>query len=471
MEEDMGRKLWIGDKVEVPWGSHFIFFYELQEYLINLVIHFLQSGLESNEYCLWITNGFNKAKPAQIMRKAIPNFDLYKKKKQIEIISYVDWYVERDLFSPDNVLQKYSKKYSQALANHYDGLRLIADYSWAGSEDLKKVDELELGLNKLLKDNNMLVICSYSFKECSLDYFMHALTNHHLGIIRIGENYDIVETIKINNKILGNEIVTCDKLKEQLIQFHKMEAIGRLSSGVAHDFNNFLMIIMNYCDLLMNKLPSTDPLSDYVRRISKAADQATELASTLLSLGRGQRVESQPININDVIIDSEKVLRSMIGGNVDLILTLHQGLGRVKAAPGKLQQILLNLVLNSLDAMPNGGKITIETADVELSAPHFCRYSNVPPGAYVVLSVSDTGKGIDSEVQSHIFEPFYTTKGEGKGTGLGLANVYAIIKQLRGHIEVKSNVGVGTTFRFYFPQADELIKAQPEVQQDILRPL
>jgi signal transduction histidine kinase len=465
-EGHMGRKLGIGIGTEAPWGSHFAFFYEIKDYLIKVALPFLKSGLDSDEYCLWVTHGFKKGEADQIMREAIPNFDIYKKKKQIEVIPDLDWYLAGDRFDPKNVLQKYSDKYGQALANGYDGLRVVADMSWAGREDWKSVNTFEVDVDKLIEKNYMLMICSYSFKECSPEFVTDILASHHLGIIRSEENFEIIETssIKINANLLGKEIITRKKLEEQLIQSQKMEAVGRLAAGVAHDFNNLLMIVMNYCDLLMNKLPPTDPLSDYVHKISNAADQAKELASGLLTLGRGQLVEAQVIDLNDVIINSGKMLRSMAGGKVDLILTLGQDLGRIKAIPGKLQQALLNLVANSLDAMPDGGKITIETVNVEFRVPHLCRYSHVPPGAYVMLSVRDTGAGMSQEVQSHIFEPFYTTKEEGKGTGLGLANVYGTIKQLGGHIELKSHVGVGTTFRFYFPRTEEVFRPKPEVK-------
>jgi two-component system, cell cycle sensor histidine kinase and response regulator CckA len=338
--------------------------------------------------------------------------------------------------------------------------------SWAHREEWKNINNFEDDVDKLIEINKMLMICTYSFKECSPNYITHILAAHQLGIIRSGDDFEIIETssIKINEKLLGKEIITRKKLEEQLAQSQKMEAVGRLAAGVAHDFNNLLMVVINYCDLLMNKLPTADPLSDYVQKISKAADQAKELSRTLLTLGRGELLTFQPVDINSVIVESEQMLRSMIGGNVDLILTLSQDLGQVRTSPGKVQQVLLNVVLNALDAMPNEGKITIATNNVEFRFPYLCRYSNVPPGAYVMLSVSDTGAGMDEEVQSHIFEPFYTTKKEGRGTGLGLANVYGIIKQLGGHIEVESNVGVGTTFSFYFPRSDEVFRPKPEVK-------
>lgn len=241
------------------------------------------------------------------------------------------------------------------------------------------------------------------------------------------------------------------QLEHQLQQAQKMEAIGRLAGGVAHDFNNLITVITGYSDLLLRSLEETSPLRRIIEEMKRAGERAALLTRQLLAFSRNQPIEPRPLDVNGVIADTEKMLRRLIGEDIELITILRPDIGSVRADPGQLQQVLINLVVNARDAMPQGGKLTIETDRVELDAEYAARRVNVLPGPHVVLSVSDTGCGMDAETLSHIFEPFFTTKGE-KGTGLGLATVYGIVAQCGGHIDVMSEVGQGTTFKIYLPR-------------------
>jgi PAS domain S-box-containing protein len=251
------------------------------------------------------------------------------------------------------------------------------------------------------------------------------------------------------------------QLEEQFRQAQKMESIGRLAGGVAHDFNNLLTVIGGQADLVRAALHGDDPVERRIGMIQKAAAHAAELTRQLLAFSRKQVLEPRILDLNAVVAGIEPMLRRLIGEDLDLVIRPSVGLGRVKADPAQIAQIILNLVVNARDAMPVGGKITIETSDVELDSAHAHRHPDTAPGPYVVLAVTDTGIGMDEKTRTRIFEPFFTTKGPGKGTGLGLATVYGIIKQSNGNIGVYSEPGRGSTFKVYLPRVEHEIEPVP----------
>src|SRR5437868_5813088 len=236
-----------------------------------------------------------------------------------------------------------------------------------------------------------------------------------------------------------------------------MDAIGRLAGGVAHDFNNLLMVISSYAELMLDSLATQHPLRRNVYEIQKASRRAADLTRQLLAFGRKQMQSLQLLDLNTIIEDINKMLPRLIGEDIELVFAPGQKLGKVKADPVQIEQVLMNLVANARDAMPKGGKLLIETASVQLDDTYVLEHSIVPPGEYIRLAVTDSGQGIKPEHLAHIFEPFYTTKDEGKGTGLGLATVYGIVKQNGGFIWVYSEPGLGTTFKVYLPRAEEIM--------------
>ena len=254
------------------------------------------------------------------------------------------------------------------------------------------------------------------------------------------------------------------RLENQLQQAQKMDAIGRLAGGVAHDFNNLLMVISSYAELMLDSLAPLHPLRRNVDEIQKASRRAADLTRQLLAFGRKQMQSLQLLDLNLIIEDINKMLPRLIGEDIELVFVPGENLGKVKADPVQIEQILMNLAANARDAMPKGGRLVIETASLRLEDAYVQEHSIVPPGPYVLLTVTDSGSGIAPEHLSHIFEPFYTTKEEGKGTGLGLATVYGIVKQNSGFIWVYSEPGMGTTFKIYLPQARQAkLALQPPV--------
>jgi len=249
------------------------------------------------------------------------------------------------------------------------------------------------------------------------------------------------------------------RLENQLSRAQRMEAVGILAGGIAHDFNNLLTAIMGYGELMKMDLERNDPHYHYTEEILKTATRGSTLTHQLLAFSRKQILQPSVLNLNSLVSNMERLLRRLIGEDIELVTVTDPDLGAVRADKGQIEQIIMNLAVNARDAMPQGGKLTLETASVFLDEKYERSHLEVTSGPYVMLAVSDNGEGMDGNTQSHIFEPFFTTKEMGQGTGLGLATVYGIVKQSGGHIWVYSEPERGTTFKIYLPQVEEAVSA------------
>jgi PAS domain S-box-containing protein len=274
-----------------------------------------------------------------------------------------------------------------------------------------------------------------------------------------------VEFVSNAYGVNGTSVIQCNirditarkhagQVDERLRQSQKMEAVGQLAGSVAHDFNNLLGVILGYCELLEERVGTDDSNRKMVEQIYNAATHAAVLTRQLLAFSRRQVLHPVVLDLNKLVTGAETLLRRLIGEDIEIVISLFPGLACVKVDPTQIEQILMNLAVNARDAMPDGGTITIDTTSVELDDSYARPHGEVKPGSYVVLALSDTGVGMDSDTQARIFEPFFTTKQAGKGTGLGLSTVYGIVKQSGGYIYAHSEAGRGTTFKVYLPRAE-----------------
>src|SRR6266478_935712 len=247
-------------------------------------------------------------------------------------------------------------------------------------------------------------------------------------------------------------------LEQQLRQSQKMEAVGRLAGGVAHDFNNLLMVIKGHTELLLNVLPPSEHCSRKIEQIDRAADRASALTRQLLAFSRLQVLQPHVMNLNEVVEEMGRLLPRLIGEDIELVVRGSENLGAIRADASQMEQVIMNLAVNARDAMPDGGRLLIETLNAELDSTYNAVHPIVRQGRYILLAVSDTGTGMSAEIQAHVFEPFFTTKAQGKGTGLGLATVYGIVKQSGGFIWVYSEIGRGTSFKIYLPRVDQPVE-------------
>lgn len=335
---------------------------------------------------------------------------------------------------------------NEAAAHHYGYSR--REFLNMTIKDIRPLEDVPALLDNVSKvDSTMEVAGAWRHQKRDGSVIDVEITSYPLSFS--GRRAELVLASDITERKRAAEALL--QVEEQLRQSQKMEAVGKLAGGVAHDFNNLLTIINGHTDLSLRRLKPEDPLYSKFGAIREAGERAAALTRQLLAFSRKQILQPKVLDLNHVIFEMNKMLQRLIGEDIDLLVGLMPDLGKVKADPSQIEQVLMNLSVNARDAMPRGGKLTIETANVYLNEEYANRHLSISPGQYVMLAVSDTGCGMDAQIQRRIFDPFFTTKELGKGTGLGLATVYGIVKQSGGTIWVYSEVGLGTTFKIYLP--------------------
>jgi len=328
-------------------------------------------------------------------------------------------------------------------------------YDIVHPDDLKRVEEIIL-----MRQKGEVVPPRYEFRGIRKNGESIDLEVSATQTVYRGESVSLVYLRDITDRKQAEE--TLRRTEEQLRQSQKMEAIGQLTGGMAHDFNNLLTVIKGYSQLSFAEMEKDSPLKENIEEIRKATDRAADLIRQLLAFSRRQIMEMKVLDLNDLLRNLDKMLCRIIGEDIGLMMVLGENLGRVKTDPGQIEQVIMNLAVNARDAMPKGGKFTIETANVNLNKVYARSHVTVTPGPYVMISVADTGVGMTPEVRDRVFEPFFTTKEKGKGTGLGLSTVYGIVKQSGGNIWVYSEPGKGTEFKIYLPRVDEPLEELKE---------
>ena len=314
-------------------------------------------------------------------------------------------------------------------------------------KNLSPLDRLREGTRKISQgefDSRVDIQSGDEFEELALSF--NTMSGH------LGNQF---RALSEANRRMEQEIAERKKAEEQLLQAQKMEAVGQLTGGIAHDFNNLLTVINGYSGIALQRLGKDDPNRKEIEGISSAGERAASVINQLLTFSRKKIIEPQVVDLNTTFSGIDMLLRRVTGDRINLVVIRAKDLGRVRVDPGQVEQILMNLTVNARDAMPDGGELTIETANRDIDGTDGSPASSLPPGKYVTIRVSDTGCGMDEKTRSRVFEPFYTTKPPGKGTGLGLSTVYGIVKQSQGHILLDSEVGKGTTFEVYLPRLED----------------
>jgi signal transduction histidine kinase len=370
--------------------------------------------------------------------------------------------------------------------NPDDAKMVLRELSHSGFDATAKRVDTEAGFLAALHDNHDLILSDYTMPEFGGIRALELLNKSGLEIPFIIVSGSIGEEIAVNAMKQGavdyllkdrltrlgpsvrhalqevQERAERRRLEAQFIEAQKMEVIGHLAGGVAHDFNNILAVIMGYSDLMMQKIGPKDENRSHIETIRSAAERAAGLTRQLLIFSRKQAVQLAVLDLNEVLNDMTKMLRRLVDENIEVTIVAGQNIGRIKGDSGYVGQVLMNLVVNARDAMPNGGHITIATTNASLDENDAKPHSGALPGDYVMLSVSDTGSGMTDDVKARLFEAFFTTKPKGKGTGLGLATCQTIVQQSGGYIEVSSEIGQGTTFKIYFPRVDQPLSVSPK---------
>ena len=428
----------------IPWGTHLCLFYQSKEDLIEILAPYLKAGLESNQFCMWVTSeplGENEAKEA--MRKVAPNLDRHLERGQMEIVPHSEWYLKDGVFDMRRVLNAWIDKLEHALANGYDGIRVTGDAGWLGKRDWKNYGEYEEEVNNVISKYRMLAICTYPLDKCGASEIIDVVANHQFALVRRGAGWEL---IKSSGRKQAEEREK--RLQQELILNGRLASIGRMASGMAHEMNNPLTGVIGFAQLLMKKDIPDDVRRD-LQMIHSEAQRAAKVVEGLLTFARRRKSVREYIDINE-IISGVVELRSyeMRVNNIQVVSQLVPDLPRTVADAAQIQQVFLNIILNAEKEMIGAhgkGRLLIKTEKA---------------GDIIRACFTDDGPGISEENLDKVFDPFFTTREVGNGTGLGLSICHGIVTQHNGRIYARSKPGEGATFVVELPIVSSARKTQ-----------
>jgi len=431
---------------KVAKGNHFCYFYDNKVNLLKVLTSFFKEGLENNEYCIWVISDFlSEQEIKDYFSKKSYNVDEYLIKEQLKFYNYKDWYYKSGSLNAKDLINKGIQNLNDALNKGYSGLRITGDIHLISKEDLDAFLDYELQLNSIIKEKLIIAICTYPNFKYQKDQILDIASTHQAVFIDINDKQKIIQHKDIKNNLKAKEI-----LKKNLHNLQRIESIGLLSSGIIHDFKHSLSIVKGNVELALMKLENEKDVLKFLEEIKSAVDNSSKIIDNLFSFGQLKK-EIVDINVNHIITKLVKMLDYLIGDQIFVEMDLSQNLWNIRGDPGKVERILVNLINNARDAMPAGGKITIITKNLNLNKSKKFENFNLVSGKYIILSVKDTGIGMDNSILAHMFEPFYSTKPSNKGTGLGLPMVNSYLNDFKGKIEVFSKPKEGTIVNIYIP--------------------
>ncbi len=423
---------------EVPWGTHFCYFYLAKEDLLDLLIQYFKLGLENNEFCVWIlSNDISIQEAHDLSREKIPDFQKYLKKKQFDIIPFEKFLIRDGTLNSDKAIKNWVQKSEFSSENNFEGLRISKDLRWLKRRNFNQFINLETELYSKIGDLKIKAMCSFPINKFRKDEFLDIANAHQFALINKEGNYKLVENFE--HKRIEEEKKT----------------ISVLSSGGAHDFNNLLTIIKGNVDMAMMTLQNDkkSPIYKYLQEIRESINSAKPLVRRLYNFDRNLPLEVVPINLNKILIKLMQMLTlfSIEDVNIEIKNDFEPNIWKISADPAKIERALMNLIINAKEAMPKGGKIFVRTKNLDDKELNNSRKDEARRGNHVCISVEDTGTGMDEETLKRIFKPYFTTKKNGKGRGLGLLIVQSVVKEHGGWIDVESEKNKGTTFKIYLP--------------------
>ncbi len=432
-------------------GSHFCYLYDNKSDLLDVLVPFFKLGLENNEYCIWvISEDLSKKEVMESLRKEVKNLDSYLSKSQLKLFEYNEWYKNSGVFIAKDVINGWLKHLDNALKKGFKGLRLTGDVKLLDIKELESFVEYEIQVNSVFETEKIISICTYPVGIYNKFQLLDIASSHQFVLTKTLGDLKIINNASRTLAIRENKII-----KGRLQKLQNIENFGLLSQGLIHDFNKFLTIIKGNAELAQMNLESGENLSQFLQEIRDSVTNASEIVREISKFGVSNGTKKKTTDVNKVITRLLELLRHTLSSNIKIQQDLSSNLSKIEIDSRKLEQILINLVLNARDAMPEGGTITIKTKNHLMAKNLELEKFSLKAGKYITISIKDTGIGMDKHIQKRLFDPFFTTKGSENGTGLGLPMVEHYIIESNGAITVKSQPHEGSRFTIYLPASEK----------------